>query len=71
MRLIPCLLGLKDDDLDVISRMTKVIRYKKNEVIFKETERARSFFVVISGSVKLYKTSPQGKELLMRNLKNA
>lgn len=66
LRLLPCLSGLKDDDLDVISRMAKVIRYKKNEVIFKETERARFFFVVISGSVKLYKTSPQGKELLIR-----
>lgn len=66
LRLLPCLSGLKDDDLDVISRMAKVIRYKKNEVIFEETERARFFFVVISGSVKLYKTSPQGKELLIR-----
>lgn len=69
LRLIPCLSGLKDDDLDVISRMTKVIRYKKNEVIFEEAERARFFFVVISGSVKLYKTSPQGKELLIRVMK--
>lgn len=66
LRLLPCLSGLKDDDLDVISRMAKAIRYKKNEVIFEETERARFFFVVISGSVKLYKTSPQGKELLIR-----
>lgn len=69
LRLIPCLSGLKDDDLDVISRMTKVIRYEKNEVVFEEAERARFFFVVISGSVKLYKTSPQGKELLIRVMK--
>ncbi len=66
LRLLPCLSGLKDDDLDVIGRMARLRVCKKNEVIFEEGERARFFFIVITGSVKLYKTSPQGKELLIR-----
>lgn len=69
LRLLPCLSGLKDDDLDIIMRMARVKRFKKNEVIFEETESARFFFIVITGSVKLYKTSPQGKELLIRIMK--
>lgn len=66
LRLLPCLSGLKDDDLGIIGRMARIRRYKKNEVIFEESERANFFFIVLSGSVKLYKTSPQGKELLIR-----
>ncbi|MFN3479324.1 MAG: Crp/Fnr family transcriptional regulator [Thermodesulfovibrionales bacterium] len=69
LRLLPCLSGLKDNDLDIIMRMARVKRFKKNEVIFEETENARFFFIIITGSVKLYKTSPQGKELLIRIMK--
>lgn len=66
LRLLPCLSGLKDDDLDVIGRIARVRMCMKNEVIFEEAEKARFFFIVITGSVKLYKTSSHGKELLIR-----
>lgn len=69
LRLLPCLSGLKDEDLDIIMRMARVKRFKKNQVIFEETESARFFFIVITGSVKLYKTSPQGRELLLKIMK--
>ena len=33
----------------------------ENEVIFGESDRAEHFFIVASGSIKLYKTSRGGK----------
>lgn len=69
LKILPCLSGLKDDDIEIIGRMAILKRYKKNEVIFEETDSAKFFFIVITGSVKLYKTSPQGKELLIRVMK--
>ena len=70
LRSLPCLSGLKNDDLDVIVRIARIRRFKKNEVIFEESERANFFFIVLTGSVKLYKTSYQGKELLIKVMKH-
>jgi CRP/FNR family transcriptional regulator len=66
LRLLPCLSGLRDDDLQAIERMARIRRCKKNEVLFEETEGAKFFFIVIKGSVKLYKTSSEGKELIIK-----
>jgi len=40
-------------------------RYPKGTVIFSEDEEAKGFFVVISGKVKVYKLSPEGKEQIL------
>ncbi len=69
LKLLPCLSGLKDDDLGLIEKMARVRRFKKNEVIFEETEKANFFFIITSGSVKLYKASSSGKELLIKIMK--
>jgi CRP/FNR family transcriptional regulator len=40
-------------------------RYPKGTLIFSEDEEAKGFFVVISGKVKVYKLSPEGKEQIL------
>ncbi len=37
----------------------------KREILFSEGEEARGFYVILSGKVKLYKVSPDGKEQIL------
>lgn len=49
-------------DLLSLERIAHRKKYKKQEVIFSDGELARGFYVVISGKVKIFKLSPDGKE---------
>lgn len=66
LRMLPCLSGLADKDLAAVGAAAVRKRFRKNEVIFGESDRAEHFFIVASGSIKLYKTSAEGRELLIR-----
>ncbi len=43
----------------------KVLKYNKNEIIFNEGEKAKGFYIVKSGKVKIYKISFEGKEYIL------
>jgi CRP/FNR family transcriptional regulator len=66
LRILPCLSGLQSEDLAVLAQTATQKRYSKNEIIFQEQGQAKFFFIVTSGSVKLYKTSAEGRELVIR-----
>ena len=53
---------LPEKDLEKLKRIVHIKTYDKNEAIFNEGERARGFYIVTSGKVKVYKTSTDGKE---------
>ena len=45
-----------------------VRRYARRDAVFREGDRAAGFFIVVSGNVKICKTSEDGKEqILHRN----
>lgn len=66
LRILPCLSGLRDEDLTIIEQVARLKRFAKNEVVFEESDYAKFFFIVISGSIKLYKSSDEGRELVIR-----
>jgi CRP/FNR family transcriptional regulator len=66
LRSFPCLSGLGKDDLLFMGKLTKIKKINRNEVLFEETDQAKFFFVLKSGTVKLYKTSQEGRELVIR-----
>lgn len=68
LRILPCLSSLRDDDLAYIGKLADFKQYSKNDVIFEESTPANSFFIVRSGSVKLYKTSMEGRELVIKTI---
>lgn len=45
-----------------IGTVRKVV---KKEIIFSDGEKARGFYIILSGKVKLYKISPEGKEQIL------
>jgi CRP-like cAMP-binding protein len=68
LRTLPCLSGLKNDELSSIGEKTYVRTFLKNEVLFREKDSVNFIFVIKTGSIKLFKTSPEGRELSIKML---
>ena len=65
LRRCPLFAGLGEGDLRKIRSIASLRKVQKKEVLFAEGEEARGFYVVLSGKVKLYKISPEGKEQIL------
>lgn len=65
LKSIPCLADLDRERLEQLEQKACLKKIRKNELIFKESEPAKSIFVVKSGLVKLFKTSEEGRELVI------
>jgi CRP-like cAMP-binding protein len=57
--------GLSLQQLDEVSRIVSDKKYKKGDLVFSEGDDGIGFYIVISGRVKVYKVSPDGKEQIM------
>jgi CRP-like cAMP-binding protein len=66
LRQIPCFHGLDDEYLERVSRLMLVRSVEKHEIIWLEQAPARMIYFVGSGLIKLFKTSPAGKEQILR-----
>lgn len=66
LRAIPCLSGLKDEDLISIGQMAHLKKIPKNHIVFLESDPTEFLFIVKNGAIKLYKTSQEGRELLVK-----
>jgi CRP/FNR family transcriptional regulator len=65
LRRCPLFAGLKEDDLKRIRAIASLRQIEKKEVLFSDGEEARGFYVILSGKVKLFKVSPEGKEQIL------
>jgi len=61
----PLFSGLKEEDLKKIRAISSLKQVHKKEVLFSEGEEAKGFYVILSGKVKLYKISIDGKEQIL------
>lgn len=61
----PLFAGLKDEDLKKIKSISIPKKIVKKELIFADGETAKGFYIILSGRVKLYKISPDGKEQIL------
>lgn len=61
----PLFAGLKEEDLQKIRAIASPKQIWKKEILFSEGEMAKGFYVILSGKVKLYKISPEGKEQIL------
>ena len=52
------------------SDLREITDYKKKHVLYKENQRAKVLYYVIKGKIKIYKSNPEGKELIT-NILNA
>ena len=57
--------GLPDEQLDTISQIAIEKFFSKGETIFSEGDAGAGFFIAVSGLIKIYKVSPDGKEQIL------
>ena len=71
MELIPLLKksllfsGLRDDDLNELAAIIVRRKFKKGEALFNEGDEATGFYLLVSGSIKLCRVSPDGREKVL------
>ena len=65
---IPFFQGLSADDLAKLEAISVVKKYKKGEFLFIEGEEPKWLTFLITGSVKLYKTTANCKEIFIHQL---
>jgi CRP-like cAMP-binding protein len=61
----PLFAGLKEEDLKRIKAIASLRRIRRRQMLFADGEEAKGFYVILSGKVKLYKISPEGKEQIL------
>lgn len=61
----PLFSGMKEEDLKKIVTTALPKQIKKKEILFSDGEEARGFYAILSGRIKLYKVSPEGKEQIL------
>lgn len=68
VRKVPIFQGMNDSELKSIQLVTKSREYKKSELIFHEGDQSHRLYVVNKGVIKIFKTSAEGKEQIVRLL---
>lgn len=61
----PLFANLSPEQLGRVARMASLRRVARKETVFREGDRADGFFVVLSGRVKVFKISEDGKEQVL------
>jgi CRP-like cAMP-binding protein len=62
---IPLFEGLPPEQLEDLEMIMTDQVFRKGEIIFSEGDEADGFYVAITGRVKIYKLSPDGKEQIL------
>ncbi len=57
--------SLTEQQLEMVAESTSIKKIKKGELLFSEWQPATAFFIVVSGSVKIYKLSSDGSEHIL------
>ncbi|HEX2867085.1 MAG TPA: Crp/Fnr family transcriptional regulator [Ignavibacteriales bacterium] len=66
---IPLFSELNHEDIEKITSISRQVSYKKDEYIFHEGDAFQGLFIVLKGSVKIFKISPHGKEYILHLLR--
>jgi len=67
---IPIFQDLSAEELNQIGQLARVRNYKKNMIVFMEGEPGEALYFVISGKVKISKTTDDGREQILHILQH-
>jgi CRP/FNR family transcriptional regulator len=65
LRRCPLFAGLREEELKRIRAIANLKQVGKREILFSDGEEAKGFYVILSGKIKLYKISSEGKEQIL------
>lgn len=65
LNMIELFASLTDEELNSISKLLSVKRFKKNEVILHEEDTNKLMYIILSGKVKAVQITEDGKEILL------
>lgn len=65
---VPLFSSLSPEQLAALENNSSVVRLDKGRLIFLEGARADAFYVLLTGQVKIYKASAEGKEQILHIL---
>ena len=68
LREIPIFKDLSDEELEKIENISIIKHYKKGEIFFLEGEKPLFLSILLDGKLKIYKTSPKGKEIFIHEI---
>lgn len=57
--------GLSPENIEALAQIAIAQTYQKNEIIFWQGDEGRGFFLIVTGRVKVFKLSPEGKEQII------
>ena len=57
--------GISEDERRALLRISLTKQLARNSTLFAEGERAEGFYLILSGRVKVFKVSPDGKEHIL------
>jgi CRP-like cAMP-binding protein len=66
LRKVPLFAPLSDDDIAHVAAVTAERRYERGDIIILEGDRGGALYFVHSGLIKVFKSSPEGKEQVLR-----
>ena len=69
LRSIALFSELSIEELRKISSFSKIKNFKKNEIIFREDDFYLGFYILLKGTVKIFKVSPKDKESVLHIIK--
>ncbi|MCP5116078.1 MAG: Crp/Fnr family transcriptional regulator [bacterium] len=62
---VPLFAGLSEQEVDVLAERAVEKRYSAGDTLFIEGEPCEGLYLILKGSVKIYKTSPSGREITL------
>ena len=65
LALVPLFAGLTDPELQALAQRAVERRFASGEVLFWEGEPCAGIFLIVQGSVKIFKTSQGGREMML------
>jgi CRP-like cAMP-binding protein len=62
LRRVPLFRQLRDETIDMIAERAVTRRVSKNTMLFREGEACRGLYIVVDGSIRIYRSTPDGQE---------
>ncbi|MEJ2628745.1 MAG: Crp/Fnr family transcriptional regulator, partial [bacterium] len=66
---LPLFEHLSDQGLDQVAGICLEHQSPKKEILFLEGDKGYSLYILVQGAVQLYKTAPDGKEVVIKTVK--